>query len=142
MLGGGVVCTCSRDAWLPFQRPSPLLWFYFHHQGAHPRPKLKGQRGRSWGRMWSDWCSRSTEGGRGGEGLSQAPQIQDLVNVKPHPVVHPQDEAKAGAWLLLLVLMAHRDKQLDSRLWAQTPPSLPWLSSQRPQPTSLSLPGL
>lgn len=85
-----------------------------------------------------------TEHGRWerGEGLSQAPQIQDLVNVKPHPVVHPQDEAKAGAWLLLLVLMAHRDKQLDSRLWAQTPPSLPWLFSQRPQPTSLSLPGL
>ena len=32
-----------------------------------------------------------------GEGLSQAPQMQDLVNVRPHPVVSPRNSAGAGA---------------------------------------------
>lgn len=51
--------------------------------------------------------------------------MQDLVNVRPHPVVNPRDGAGAGVWLLLLILMLLRDKQLDSRRWAQAPHLFP-----------------
>lgn len=39
--------------------------------------------------MWGVWFP---EGGHR-EGFSQGPQMQDLVNVKPHPVVSPREEA-------------------------------------------------
>lgn len=39
----------------------------------------------------------------------------------------------AGGWLLFLVLMLLRDKQPGSQHWAQTPPSLPQSSPERPQ---------
>lgn len=49
--------------------------------------------------MWGVWLSgySKDEWGQTGEaGLSQAPQMWDLVNVKPHPVVTPRDGAGAG----------------------------------------------
>lgn len=76
-----------------------------------------------------------------GEGLSQAPQMQDLVNVRPHPVVSPRDSAGAGVWLLLLILILLRDKQLDSQCWAQTPHFFPRCLLKDPD-LLLLLPGL
>lgn len=76
-----------------------------------------------------------------GEGLSQAPQMQDLVNVRPHPVVSPRDSAGAGVWLLLLILILLRDKQLDSQRWPQTPHLFPRCLLKDPN-LLLSLPGL
>ena len=76
-----------------------------------------------------------------GEGLSQAPQMQDLVNVRPHPVVSPRDSAGAGVWLLLLILILLRDKQLDRQRWAQTPHLFPRCLLKDPN-LLLLLPGL
>lgn len=36
-----------------------------------------------------------------GEGLSQAPQMQDVVNVKPHPVVSPRPGAR-DRWVAVI----------------------------------------
>lgn len=76
-----------------------------------------------------------------GERLSQAPQMQDLVNVRPHPVVSPRDSAGAGVWLLLLILILLRDKQLDSQRWPQTPHLFPRCLLKDPN-LLLLLPGL
>lgn len=70
----------------------------------------------------------------GQEGLSQAPQRQDLVNVKPHPVVSPRDGAAAGALLLLLALMLLRDKDPDSQHWVQAPHLFPSCLLKDPNP--------
>ena len=67
--------------------------------------------------------------------------MQDLVNVRPHPVVSPRDGAGAGVWLLLLILMLLRDKQLDSQHRAQTPHLLPRCLLKDPNQLLL-LPGL
>lgn len=76
------------------------LLLYFHCKGAHQGPSRDSSM-EEVGQdvvMWFSGCSEA--GWR--EELSQAPQRQNLVNAKPHPVVSPGAGTK-GRWVAVIL---------------------------------------